>query len=117
MCGWGKEKANSARSLEFMSGKVCEGGRALGEGYKHNKRKRLQGRREDGERSLILVLDGFGGDYPRENESSQNLPGKFLLQCSGTETQPEPEPLVQKNWRTRHAFLLHLLDMGSRDIF
>lgn len=113
----GKGKGKFSKKSGFMSGKVCEGGRALGEDYKHNKRKRLQGRREDGERSLILVLDRFGGDYPRENQSSQNLPGKFLLQCSSTETQPEPKPLVQKNWRTRHAFLLHLLDMGSRDIF
>lgn len=42
LCGQGKEQANSARSLEFMSVKVCEEGRALDEDYKHNKRKETQ---------------------------------------------------------------------------
>lgn len=111
----GKGEEFSKKSLEFISGKVCEEGMWM-KITSTTKGRRLQGRRDDGKRGDSCVTEPPVGTI-QGNYSLPILPGQTLLQFSITETQPEPEPMDQmNNCRTIHAFLLHLLDMGSREV-
>lgn len=46
VCGRGKQKANSAVSLKFLSGNACQEGEALNKDDRHNKRKKIPGWKE-----------------------------------------------------------------------